>query len=137
MTIWTGEVRAQDAVPPAGLARTASASAALQQLQTDFETGNVDALIRHVAGRIDFSLFGDSKPLSRSQARYVIKNFFRAYPPARLVLEETSSAEGSWFAAGSYWYENEERPLSIYVRLRMSGADWDLREIRITNPHVR
>lgn len=102
---------------------------AFQQVRAAFESGDVDALIRRCADRVDLSLFGDGELLSKSQAKYVMREFFRDYPPLELDVEETSSTEGSWFASGVYRHGRGD-PLSVYFRLRSSGSEWELREIR-------
>lgn len=103
----------------------------LADLETAFAHGDAKRLIEHAARRVDVTLFGSSELFSRSQAGYVFKEFFREYPPERLILRETTGAEGNWFASGRYWYARAEEPLAVYLRLRHGSEGWQLREIRI------
>ena len=87
--------------------------------------------MKHAGSRLDVTLFGMSELFSRSQAGYVLGQFFDEYRPERLEMTETSGSEGNWFAAGRYWYRRGEAPLAVYFRLRSSGGEWELREVRI------
>ncbi|MEX1055201.1 MAG: DUF4783 domain-containing protein [Rhodothermales bacterium] len=120
---------APDAIAQENETESPAVPTAFQQVMAAFERGDVDALIRRCADRVDLSLFGDGELLSKSQAKYVMREFFRDYPPQELDVEETSSTEGSWFASGIYRHRSGN-PLSIYFRLRSSDGNWELREIR-------
>lgn len=104
---------------------------AILQLQKAFEQGSPEMLLGGSSERLDITLFGASAIYSRAQAQYVMKNFFREYPPVRFRLQEPSQREDNWFVAGSYWYGHAADPLWVYVRLRRQGDSWELREIRI------
>lgn len=104
---------------------------ALGALVDAFRAGDSDALMKHSAQRLDVTLFGISELFSRSQAGYVLSDFFDEYRPLRLEITETSGSEGNWFAAGRYWYERGEAPLAVYFRLRSGEGVWKLREVRI------
>lgn len=104
---------------------------ALAPLEQALAGGDVETLLGQTAERIDITVFGASAVYSRSQAQYVLKDFFREYPPRRFRFQEPSQREENWFAAGQYWYEQSETPLWVYVRLRRQGAQWELREIRV------
>ena len=112
--------------------RNAVGYEALKRVTRFFAQGDADALMEHAGERVDVTLLGSSDLFSRSQATYVVRDFFRHFPPARLDLNETSATEGNWFAAGRYWYQNGDAPLSVYLRLSVSNSEWELREIRIS-----
>lgn len=105
--------------------------AALGRLVDAFRSGDSGSLMKHAGRRLDVTLFGMSELFSRSQAGYVLGQFFDEYRPERLEMTETSGSEGNWFAAGRYWYRRGEAPLAVYFRLRSSGGEWELREVRI------
>jgi len=115
--------------PAATAQETAPVPTIFQQVRAAFESGDVDALIRRCADRVDLSLFGEGELVSKSQAKYVMREFFRDYPPEKLDVEETSGTEGSWFASGVYLHQRGN-PLSVYFRLRSRDGEWELREIR-------
>jgi hypothetical protein len=110
--------------------RQASPSVQKQTLAA-FSTGNVQGLLAHAGDQVALGILSAGALYSRNQAVYVMEEFFRQYPPGRVVLQESSEREGNWFAAGQYWYRGGEHPLRIYVRFRQRGAQWELKEIRI------
>lgn len=103
----------------------------LERLQEALESGDVEAVLGQAAERIDVTLFSANALYSRAQAQYVLRDFFREYPPRRFAFKEPSRRDENWFAAGQYWYGSSDEPLAVYVRLRRQGERWELREIRI------
>lgn len=113
-------------------------SAALQEICQALRAGSVDPLMDRAADRVDLTIFGSSELLSRSQAKYVLMDFFRSYPPTRVEVHETSPSDGNWFASASYWYEGGDGPLTVYLRMRAKSADdWELRELRFGRSALR
>lgn len=104
---------------------------ALRAIIEAFQEGDSGTLTKYSARRLDVTLFGISELFSRSQAGYVLHDFFRQYRPERLEITEASGAEGNWFAAGRYWYGRGDAPLAVYLRLRSGEGGWELREVRI------
>lgn len=127
MLVLTTPLRAQNADEAAQRAGAAT----LEKIYDAMRSGSVESLIDVTADRVDLTLFGSSEMLSCSQARYVIQDFFRNYPPARVVEHETSPSDGNWFASASYWYRGGDGPLTVYLRMRARDATgWELRELR-------
>lgn len=103
----------------------------LHEIYQALQAGDVEALTSRTADRLDLTIFGSSELLSRSQAKYVLKEFARTYPPVRIEVHDTSPSEGNWFSSARYWFENGDRPLTVYVRLRENHPqEWELRELR-------
>lgn len=96
-----------------------------------FGRGDARGVVNCSSRRLDVTLFGVSELFSQSQVGYVLSDFFAEYPPQRLDVTETSGSIDNWFAAGRFWYERGDTPLSVYFRLRFSGGEWELREVRI------
>ncbi len=103
----------------------------LARLGQAFEAGDAHALLADAADRVEIALLGSSKLYSRAQATYVMQEFFREYPPEQFTLQNESRTEGSWIAAAHYRYKRAEHPLQVYVRLRVKGEQWELREVRV------
>ena len=103
----------------------------LQHIERAFSSGDVDALTAMASDRVEIAVFGRSRLYSRSQARFVLKDLFDQYPPLHFELSAPSRTARGVFAAGTYRYSVEEKPLRVYVRLRKSGQAWSLREILV------
>lgn len=103
----------------------------LAQVERAFGHGDSQLLADVSADRVEITLFGTSTLFSRGQALYVLNDFFQQYPPRRCSFREATRTDGSWFAAGRYWYGTSDTPLRVYVGLRDQGTAWEMREIRI------
>lgn len=110
---------------------------ALEEIRMALSLGDVERLVERLGPRIDLTLFGTNELLSRSQARYVVKSFFAEYPPIAVDLIDTTESDGNWFASAGYWYETGTAPMSVYLRLRLGSAGWELRELRFDRSSAR
>lgn len=118
-----------------GTVLTASAQegreAVKSQLRSAFERGNMAALMERAAPQVEIGLFGESKLYSRAQALFVLESFRTSYPPERFLVRDESVAERGWFLEGFYWSGTARTPLRVYLRLRMTGDRWEIREILV------
>ncbi len=103
----------------------------MERIQTALEKGDARLLLDASAERLELNLLGTNGLYSRSQAQYVMQNFFRQYPPKRFSFQERTEAQGSQVGAGYYWHEPAEQPLWVFVMLRDKDGQPELREIRI------
>lgn len=103
----------------------------LERIHEAFIQGDARALLQEAADRVEVVLLGQSRQYSRSQAVYVMDEFFREYPPEQFELADTSESNGSHFAASQYWSNREEAPMQVFIHLRESKERWLIREIRI------
>lgn len=124
------------APPAVATAQTAEADTSLQaqaleHVRDAFARGDARALLAHATERIEMTLLGRSTHYSRSQAIYVMEEFFRDYPPEQFAAEDTSGAEGSWFMAYEYWSTRGQEPMQVFIRVRTLADSWEVREIRV------
>ena len=121
-----------DTIGPAAPSRGGQdAPVLLTELLDAFGRGDARGVVNCSSRRLDVTIFGVSELFSQSQVSYVLRDFFANYPPQKLNVTETSGSIDNWFAAGHYWYRRGDAPLSVYFRLRLSGGEWKLREVRI------
>jgi len=104
---------------------------ALEHVRDAFARGDARALLAPATERIEMTLLGRSTHYSRSQAIYVMEEFFRDYPPEQFAVEDTSGAEGSWFMAYEYWSTRGQDPMQVFIRVRTLADSWEVREIRV------
>lgn len=107
-------------------------SATLERIKETLLRGDFDGLVQNFSDRVDLTIFGTSELLSRSQAKYVVKEFFRRYPPRQVILNKTTPSDGNWFASASYWHHDSVEPFLINIRMRAVDGRWELRELRIS-----
>ncbi|GEM_PF-1753180 len=136
---WLGAaVHSEASAQPRDARADRSGEQTLRQVYDGIRNADVASLSEVAADRIDLTILGTGEVLSRSQARYVLQNFFRTYPPTEVSVDETSPSQGNWFASGHYWYEGSTEPMTIYVRMRSTAAGgWELRELRFGMPISR
>ncbi|NBC00797.1 MAG: DUF4783 domain-containing protein [Bacteroidetes bacterium] len=113
------------------VADTSLQTQALEHVRDAFARGDARALLAPATERIEMTLLGRSTHYSRSQAIYVMEEFFRDYPPEQFAVEDTSGAEGSWFMAYEYWSTRGQEPMQVFIRVRTLDDSWEVREIRV------
>ena len=124
------------AAPAVATAQTTAADTSLQtqaleHVRDAFARGDARALLARATERIEMTLLGRSTHYSRSQAIYVMEEFFRDYPPEQFAVEDTSGTEGSWFMAYEYWSTRDQDPMQVFIRVRTLEDSWEVREIRV------
>ncbi len=101
----------------------------LASIERAFIAADADSIARMSASRVEIAVLGKSRLYSRTQARYVLRDFFDEYPPLRVELSEPSITDKGIFAAGTYRFAPDRNPLRLYVRLRRDQTTWLMREI--------
>lgn len=97
-----------------------------------FSEGSAERLLTPATDRVEVSLFGTRTVYSRSQASYVLRDFFDRYAPRRFVVDDVTETGPSYFVAGRYEHAQSDQPLQVYVRLiKQSGGTWGLHEVQV------
>ncbi len=106
----------------------------MQQLRQACAEGDAEMLLAPAAERVEISLLGGSTLYSRSQALFVLQEFFEQYPPVRCEMRAARPTDEDRFVPGRCWYEGAEAPLRLYVQLEAEGGAWVLRSLRVESP---
>ncbi len=106
-------------------------SAPLSKIEQAFSKGDVDAIAALSADRVEIAVLGKSRLYSRTQAKFVLKEFFGKYPPVRAKFSEPSTTDKGLFAAGTYRHTANNQSLRLYVTLRKDASSWAVREIHV------
>ena len=124
---------AQDA--ESALADSTEHSEAVHRVVQAFEEGTPETLFAPSAERIDVSVLGSRSYYSRSQAFYVMRDYFRQHAPRAFAVSRTAQAETSLFVMGTYHHAQADAPVRVMVRFdaRNTSQDtaWIFREVRI------
>jgi len=124
---WPGHISyAQDA-------ENASASVPselVDRVSVAFQTGDVEQLLGETSSRIEVGLPGTRAYYSRSQAVYVLREFFKEHDPSRFTVDDVSEAGTSYFVTGRFWHSRSEQPMRVYTRFA-SGTSNTVYEIRV------
>ncbi|MFO7312833.1 DUF4783 domain-containing protein [Rhodothermus marinus] len=118
----------------AGVAAAAAQPAdSLRQVLVDaLARGDAARLLEQAPSQVELALLGKGQLYSRMQARYVLMDFFQAYPPLRVELDEDRLLEPHRFLVGRYWYARAAVPFQVYMRLHRESGTWKLHELRVT-----
>ncbi len=112
------------------------ADADFARLETAFLDSDADALLDGAASRVEIVLFGQGGIYRRAQARHVLRDFFRRYPPERVAFAERSSSDDGRMAIGRYWAQRGGAPLVVRLLHRADGETWSLTSIRVEQPSI-
>lgn len=114
-------------------AQNASASVPselVDRVSAAFQSGDAQRLLGETSSRIEVGLPGTRAYYSRSQAVYVLREFFQEHDPTRFTVDDVSEAGTSYFVTGRFWHSRSEQPMHVYTRFA-NGDSYTVYEIRV------
>ncbi len=105
--------------------------ATTRALEKAMRSADVKALIGRMSDRVGVAVFGASREYSKTQAEYVLRDFFSEYPPESFRVNQSSETDQGAFLAGVYASTRYDKDIDVYMRLRERGGRWELREVII------
>jgi hypothetical protein len=102
----------------------------IERVSSAFQNGDAQKLLGETSNRIEVGLPGTRAYYSRSQAVYVLREFFEEHVPTRFSVEDVSEAGTSYFVTGRFWYSRSEQPMHVYTRFA-NGDAYTVYEIRV------
>lgn len=102
----------------------------VNRVSAAFQNGDVQQLLGETSNRIEVGLPGTRAYYSRSQAVYVLREFFQEHDPTRFTVEDVSEAGTSYFVTGRFWHSRSEQPMHVYTRFANEDA-YTVYEIRV------
>lgn len=126
------ETRGQDGGEPPDSAAASSVVPAqvVERVSRAFSNGDANLLLGTTSDRIEVGLPGTRAYYSRSQAMYVLREFFNEHGPTRFAVEDVTKAGTSYFVTGRFWHSRGEQPMHVYTRFSSRG-DNRLYEVRV------
>lgn len=104
----------------------------VDRLEKAIADGNVGGVIRYAARRLDVSILNDGKNYSRSQAEFVLDQFFAAHPATDFRFTDSSESGRGRFVEGLYYSSESRQPFRVYIRLKKQDNDsWELRAFTV------
>ncbi|GJM59584.1 MULTISPECIES: DUF4783 domain-containing protein [Persicobacter] len=86
----------------------------LQKVRTALKTGNAKELSRHVHQNAELTFDGEKANYSRTQAEFVLKDFFKKNPPVDFqYVHQGTSREGLKYSIGKY--ETQTATYRVYM----------------------
>ena len=102
----------------------------VNRVSAAFQNGDAQQLLGETSNRIEVGLPGTRAYYSRSQAVYVLREFFKEHDPARFTVEDVSEAGTSYFVTGRFWHSRSGQPMHVYTRFA-NGDAYRVYEIRV------
>ncbi len=79
----------------------------LNDVRAAIKMGSSKELVKHLNNRIDLVIDGDQSSYSNTQAEFVLKDFFKKYPPSDFqYIHKGASKDGLKYAIGKYSHDN-------------------------------
>ncbi len=86
------------------------------------KTGSSKELAKHLNSRIELVIQGDQSSYSKTQAEFVLKDFFQRHPPTSFeYIHKGSSKDGLMYAIGKYSYNGGS--FRVVLRSKKFGGD--------------
>lgn len=120
-----------EAAGPGMVSAQSAEDAVVRRIRTSLVEGDARALLSPATDRLEVSLFGVQSFYSSAQAQYVLREFFKNYPPQRFEVVEVSHTGGSQMISGRYWHARANRSLHVYLYLIQRDDAWWLEGIRV------
>jgi len=117
-----------------GFLRTESANAQTEvpgEIKAAIRTGSSRDLARFFNNTVEIGLDGEKSSYSKTQAEFVLKNFFTKNTPAGFEFDhQGSSAQGQRYAIGTY--NSKTGPYRVFVVVKQANGSYLIDTIDFT-----
>ena len=97
---------------------TAQDSLNVDELIYSLAHGDEEALLAFAGQRVELALLGQRRRYTRAQAKYVLDDFFRRYPPETFAVDHSLSQQNEWWLVGRYVVRFNAERMRVYLRFR-------------------
>jgi len=95
----------------------------INNVRAAIKAGSSRELSRHLNNVVELSINGEKSSYSRTQAEFVLKDFFSKYPPRDFqYTHQGSSRDGLKYAIGTYTYDRGT--FMIYMVIKQFGGEY-------------
>lgn len=96
--------------------------------------GDEESLLEFVGQRVELALLGQRRRYTRAQAKYVLDDFFRRFPPESFSVDHSLSQQDEWWLTGRYVVRFNAEQMRVYLRFRGQFPVYRLLAIQIIRP---
>jgi len=105
-----------------------SQSSVIEQVNEAFKAGSAKELSKYLHQTVDLTIEGKLGNYSKSQAEFVLRDFFKAHPPAEFsIIHQGSSKGGQPFAIGNY--ASGPETYRVWMKLKVVDKEQVIQEI--------
>lgn len=111
---------------------TASAqSDVINNVKEAMKTGSSRELSKYFNERVEINLDGENSVYSKTQAEFILKDFFKNYPPSTFqYVHQGASPLGLRYTIGTYTYHNGSFRVVMYIK--QENKDYRVDSITLT-----
>lgn len=100
----------------------------VNQIKEAIKAGSAKELSKHLNQTIDVTIDGKLQNYSKTQAEFVLRDFFKAHPPADFnIIHQGSSKGGQPFAIGEYISGSDK--YRVWMKIKTANKDQLIQEI--------
>ncbi len=103
----------------------------LSKIRDAIALGNANALASQSSAYVEVSLFGAGRLYSRSQATYILKDFFKEYPPGAFSFKRKLHVGDDWYLYGNYMNYSGNAFYRMEIRIHKYRGRYEIKNIRI------
>ena len=94
-----------------------SQSTVINNVRAALKTGSSKELIKSFNTTVELNFDGEKSNYSRTQAEFVLKDFFKKYPPSDFeYIHQGASQQGLTYVIGKYTYDGGSYRVLIYIK---------------------
>lgn len=91
--------------------------------KVSLKTGSSKELVKYFNDIVELSFDGEKSNYSKTQAEFVLKDFFKKYPPVDFqYIHQGSSKEGLKYAIGKYSYQGGS--FRVYILIKQFNGNY-------------
>ena len=94
-----------------------TAEQSLSQIEQGLRKGEVKLILPYLHDPVEIAISGKAKMYSRTQAEYVLKDFFKSHPPRGFTFMHRGRSENVLYAIGAYHAQSEQWDVSVFGRI--------------------
>jgi len=94
-----------------------TAEQSLAQIEQGLRKGEVKLILPYLHDPVEIAISGKAKMYSRTQAEYVLKDFFKSHPPRGFTFMHRGRSENVLYAIGAYHAQSEQWDVSVFGRI--------------------
>lgn len=100
------------------IAQTAfSQSPVINNVRAALKAGSAKELVKNFNNTVELNFDGEKSSYSRTQAEFVLKDFFKKYPPSDFeYIHQGSSQQGLTYVIGKYSFEGGSFRVLMYIK---------------------
>ncbi|MBX2944411.1 MAG: DUF4783 domain-containing protein [Cyclobacteriaceae bacterium] len=100
----------------------------VDQVKESIKAGSAKELAKYLNASVDVTIDGKPETYSKAQAEFVLRDFFKANPPAEFnIIHQGQSKGGQPFAIGQY--KSGANTFRVWMKIRVAGNQSLVQEI--------